>query len=220
MNVSTLVFDLDGTLSDPSSGIVNCVNYALEKCGYPVQPAELINAEIGPPLDLMFGKFIPDITDSKMNDLVVAYRERFVVDGFSENYVYEGIADTIDALHKSGFRLGVCTSKPEKSARKVLQHFNLLHYFEFVSGGDIGIAKQSQLADLLKNQLIDKDAVMIGDRGVDLSAGRNNGLRTVGVLWGFGSRDELSAEEPALILQNVAELLTSFHSITGASSKE
>ncbi len=220
MNVSTLVFDLDGTISDPSSGIVNCVNYALEKCGYPLQPAEIISAQIGPPLDLMFGKFIPGITDSQISDLVVAYRERFVVDGFSENILYDGIADTVDTLHKSGFRLGVCTSKPEKSARKVLQYFKLIHYFEFVSGGDIGIAKQSQLANLLKNQLIDKDAVMIGDRGVDLSAGRNNGLRTVGVLWGFGSREELSAETPALILQNVAELLTSFTSVTGASSKE
>jgi len=92
----------------------------------------------------------------------------------------------------------------------VLQHFELLHYFEFVSGGDIGIAKQSQLSALLQSNVIDKDAVMIGDRGVDLSAGGNNGLRTVGVLWGFGSREELAAENPALILQNVSELLANF----------
>ena len=188
------------------------MNYALDKCGYELQAAEKISAEIGPPLDLMFGKFIPGITDTQMNELVIAYRERFVVDGFSENTLYEGMADKIDALHKSGFRLGVCTSKPEKSARKVLQHFDLLSYFEFVSGGDIGIAKQSQLTDLLNDSVIDKDAVMIGDRGVDLSAGRNNELRTVGVLWGFGSREELVAEKPALILQNVDELLTSFTS--------
>lgn len=219
MNVSTLVFDLDGTLSDPSSGIVNCVNHALVKCGYESRSAQMISAEIGPPLDLMFNKFIPDLTDTQISDLVVAYRERFVVDGYSQNTLYEGIADTIDALHKSGFRLGVCTSKPEPSARKVLAHFKLLHYFQFVSGGDIGIAKQSQLTDLLDKKLIDTDAVMIGDRGVDLSAGRNNGLRTVGVLWGFGNHDELSAEQPELILQSVAELLTSFESVSGAFGK-
>lgn len=210
MKVSTLVFDLDGTISDPSSGIVNCVHYALEKCGYPSQPAEKISAEIGPPLDQMFNKFIPDLTDVQMDELVAAYRERFVVDGFSENFLYDGIPDAMDALYTSGFRLGVCTSKPEKSACKVLDHFNLLHYYEFVSGGDIGIAKQSQLTELMNKKVIDGDAVMIGDRGVDLSAGRNNGLRTVGVLWGFGSREELIAEEPARILNSVDELLTSF----------
>jgi len=83
MNVSTLVFDLDGTLSDPSSGIVNCVNYALEKCGHEPRSAAEISAEIGPPLDLMFNKFLQGLTDQDMNALVVAYRERFAVDGFA-----------------------------------------------------------------------------------------------------------------------------------------
>ncbi len=210
MKVSTLVFDLDGTLSDPSSGIVNCVNYAFSRCDLEARSEREISAEIGPPLDLMFRKFIPGITDSVIDQLVVFYRERFVSEGFAENYLYEGIAETISALKKSGFRLGVCTSKPERSARRVLEHFKLLHYFDFVSGGDIGIAKQSQLKDLLAANRIDKQAVMIGDRGVDLSAAHNNGLRAVAVLWGFGDRVELQAENPELILEKVGELESSF----------
>ncbi len=210
MNVSMLVFDLDGTLSDPSSGIVNCVNHALQQCGYDERPADEISAEIGPPLDLMFNKFFPSITTAEIDRLVLAYRERFVAKGYAENVLYDGIADVLIMLHESGFRLGVCTSKPERSARMVLTHFNLLHHFEFVSGGDIGIAKQSQLAELLRNKLIDEHAVMIGDRGVDLSAGASNELRTVGVLWGFGSRQELAAEAPTLIIDKVTDLLTSF----------
>lgn len=210
MKVSTLVFDLDGTISDPSSGIVNCVNYALERCGHEPQPADAISAEIGPPLDLMFNKFIPGISDQQMDDMVIAYRERFVVDGYAENYMYDGIAQAIASLRSDGFRLGVCTSKPEKSARKVLEHFELLSFFDFVSGGDIGIAKGSQLSALLREGSIDKDAVMIGDRGVDLIAGNSNGLRTVGVLWGFGSEAELAAENPEFVLNSVSELLGRF----------
>jgi len=212
MNVSTLVFDLDGTISDPSSGIVNCVNYALDKCGFERQSPESINAEIGPPLDLMFNKFIPGISNQQMESMVAAYRERFVAEGFAENFLYQGMAEAIYSLNWAGFRLGVCTSKPERSARRVLEHFGLLSYFEFVSGGDIGIAKGSQLSELLQEKVIDKDAVMIGDRGVDLVAGAQNGLRTVGVLWGFGGVDELTAENPELVLENVSDLMTSFTS--------
>lgn len=212
MKVSTLVFDLDGTISDPSRGIINCVNYALEKCGFEPQSPEAISGEIGPPLDLMFNKFIPGISDNQMESMVAAYRERFVSEGFAENILYQGMQQTIASLHQSGFRLGVCTSKPERPARQVLEHFGLLHYFQFVSGGDIGIAKGSQLAELLANKVIDKNAVMIGDRGVDLIAGTSNQLRTVGVLWGFGNLEELSAQNPELVLQNVPELLTSFTS--------
>lgn len=210
MKVTTLVFDLDGTISDPSSGIVNCVNHALSRCGYNTRTKQEISAEIGPPLDLMFRKFIPQITNTQIDDLVVAYRERFVTDGYKENFLYDGIVDAINALSERGFTVGVCTSKPERSARTVLEHFGLLHHFKFVSGGDIGIAKQSQLKDLLDADTIDNEAVMIGDRGVDLSAARNNGLRAVGVLWGFGNIEELNAEKPEFVLSRVDELVSSF----------
>ena len=119
----------------------------------------------------------------------------------------------MQSLRDTGFRLGVCTSKPEPAARKVLQHFSLLHHFEFVSGGDIGVAKQSQLKSLLDENVIDRDAVMIGDRSVDLTAAHNNQLKSIAVLWGFGSTTELAAEKPVMTLSNVGELLTSFEII-------
>ncbi len=210
MKVSTLVFDLDGTISNPASGIINCVNYALQSHRLPTQSDAAISAEIGPPLDLMFRKFIPDITNSVIDDLVASYRERFATEGFAENTLYNGIPEVLQSLSDAGFRLGVCTSKPEPAARKVLEHFALLHHFEFVSGGDIGVAKQSQLKHLLDEKIIDHEAVMIGDRSVDLTAAHNNQLKSVAVLWGFGSAAELAAEKPVLTLSSVNELLTSF----------
>ena len=213
MKVSTLVFDLDGTISDPSSGIIKCVNYALQCHGLATRSDQSISAEIGPPLDLMFRKFMPDITDKMIDDLVFSYRERFATDGFAENELYSGIPQAFQSLCSAGFRLGVCTSKPEPAARKVLEYFSLLHHFEFVSGGDIGVAKQSQLKSLLDENTIDRDAVMIGDRFVDLTAAHNNQLRSVAVLWGFGSAAELAEEKPVLTLSAVGELLTSFETI-------
>ena len=210
MKVSTLVFDLDGTISDPASGIINCVNYALQCHGLATQSDAAISAEIGPPLDLMFRKFMPDITNEVIDDLVISYRERFATDGFAENTLYTGMPQVLQSLCDAGFRLGVCTSKPEPAARKVLKYFALLHHFEFVSGGDIGVAKQSQLKRLLDENIIDHQAVMIGDRSVDLTAAHNNQLKSVAVLWGFGSTAELAAEKPALTLSKVDELLTSF----------
>ena len=214
MKASTLVFDLDGTISNPASGIIKCVNYALQCHNLATQSDEAISAFIGPPLDVMFKSFMPDITDKMIDDLVISYRERFATDGFAENTLYSGMPQALEALREAGFQLGVCTSKPGPAAKKVLEHFNLLHHFDFVSGGDIGIAKQSQLKNLLDEKIIDQRAVMIGDRSVDLTAAHNNQLRSVAVLWGFGSATELAAENPALTLASVTELLTSFDTIS------
>ena len=210
LKVSALVFDLDGTLSDPSEGIVACVNHALKTCGYATRSHQEISAEIGPPLDVMFNKFIPGIAMPEIEKLVMHYRERFATDGFAENQMYEGISEALQSLQDSGFALGVCTSKPEPAARKILKHFDLIKYMGFVSGGDIGVRKQSQLEKLLASGTIDTQAVMIGDRGVDLSAAHNNGLRSVAVRWGFGEDAELAAEKPALTLDGVGELKASF----------
>lgn len=213
MRVSTVVFDLDGTLTDPSVGIVRCVNYALEKRGYPTRSDAEISGEIGPPLDLMFRKFIPAIELPAIEKLVGDYRERFGVYGYAENLIYDGIPRALKSLQDRGLPMGVCTSKPKASAERVLEHFGLSSYMQFVSGGDIGIAKQKQLETLLAEGCIDEHAVMIGDRGVDLFAAHNNNLRSVGVLWGFGAWSELSAEKPELIIQAVDELPDCFQSM-------
>jgi len=211
MKVSALVFDLDGTLTDPSEGIANCVNHALAEHGHAPRSRADISAEIGPPLDFMLRKFIPDISDQEITQLVHSYRQRFNVVGYAENRLYDNIATVIPELRKT-FKLGVCTSKPEAPARQVLDHFNLLNHFEFVSGGDIGVAKQSQLQSLLERGAINSEAVMIGDRNVDLIAAHNNQLRSAAVLWGFGRHEELQAESPALTLESVEQLVDCFKS--------
>lgn len=206
MKVSTVVFDLDGTLSDPSVGIIRCVNHALQCNGYPTRSDAEISAEIGPPLDLMFNKFIPGIDLPAMQQLVSDYRERFGVHGYAENEMYAGIPEALQTLKTKGLRMGVCTSKPAPAAKRILEYFGISSYMEFVSGGDIGVAKQSQLEALLSAGSIDDRAVMIGDRGVDLSAAHNNGLRCAGVLWGFGMPDELHSESPEMVIQRVSDL--------------
>ena len=205
-NISTLIFDLDGTISDPSTGIFSSINHALKALGYSEVSAERVVAEIGPPIDETFKKFEPEASQAEIAELVVKYRERYATVGYSENEIYPGVAEVIRALRARGLRMGVCTSKRRDFAERILAMFGLLKYFSFVDGGDIGIKKQDQLAGLLKTGQIDTSAVMIGDRDIDILSAKFNGLRSVGVLWGFGDRNELSLAGANLILSTTKEI--------------
>lgn len=205
-NVSTLIFDLDGTISDPRLGISRCINYALVAHGFPEVSAEVVVAEIGPPLDETFKKFQPESDPEMISSLVAKYRERYAEAGYAENELYPRIADEVRALYARGIRLGVCTSKRKDFAEKILVLFDLLPHFAFVDGGEVGLKKREQLAGLLESGVIDEGAVMVGDREVDVLAAQANGLRSVGVLWGFGSPQELSAVGPSVIISEVGEL--------------
>jgi phosphoglycolate phosphatase len=204
---STLVFDLDGTLSDPSVGITRCLNHALREHGLATFPDSVLAAEIGPPLDETFLKLIPASAAGNLDSLVAKYRERYAAIGFSENEIYPGISEALTTLASSGLRLGICTSKLTSYAEKILTLFGVLECFDFVDGGDIGIKKIQQLSSLLDRGVIDRDAVMIGDRSVDIEAAHGNGLRSIGVLWGFGARGEVASARPTYIAGDVDELL-------------
>ncbi len=204
---STLVFDLDGTLSDPSVGIARCLNHALQAHGFPPFPDSVLAAEIGPPLDEIFLKLVPGCDRGTMESLVAKYRERYASVGFSENELYPGIPAALESLAASGLRLGVCTSKLASYSRKILSFFGILERFAFVDGGDIGVRKSTQLAGLLEREGIDASAVMIGDRSVDIEAAHENGLRSVGVLWGFGSPEEIESARPTFVVSSVGELV-------------
>lgn len=205
---TTIVLDLDGTISDPSLGITRCFNHALKRHGFPVVADDVIAREIGPPLDETFIKLAPGITRADVKRLIATYRERYAEAGFAENTLYAGIPSTLAQLRDAGINLGVCTAKRRDFAEKILALFGLLEYFSFVSGGDVGITKGSQLAQLLSAQAIDDKAVMVGDRAIDIEAARENGLHSVGVLWGFGDYAELFAASPSCIVEKVAELAT------------
>jgi phosphoglycolate phosphatase len=205
---ATLIFDLDGTISDPSEGIAASFAYALEAFGFPPVGQADIHAAIGPPLDSTFRKLTGRTDPALIDDLVASYRERYAVKGYAENRLYPGVPEQLKALAEQGVRMGVCTSKRVDFAIKILQMFDLFRYFDFVDGGDTGICKSMQLQSLLQAGEIDQFALMVGDRAIDIDSAAENGLRGAGVLWGFGDRNELSASGPVKILDQVNQLPT------------
>jgi len=201
-----LVFDLDGTISDPVVGIGRSINYALAAFGYETVPEADISHHVGPPLEQAFHRLAPGATEEVIVNLVAKYRERYGDVGYSENAVYEGIPEALASLASLGVTMGICTSKRVDFAERILSMFGLRGHFAFVSGGDIGIPKSRQLRTLLADGAINGQAVMIGDRAVDVAAARANSLRAVGVLWGHGTREELDSVTPDSLLALPPEL--------------
>lgn len=206
LECTTLILDLDGTISDPSLGITRCFNHALQSCGYPKLSDNTIANEIGPPLDQTFINLVEGIQSSDVVPLVAAYRDRYADLGYAENTLYPDIPLMLDQLHNAGIVLGVCTSKRRDFAEKILSLFNLLNFFNFIDGGDVGVTKQAQLEGLLTSGTIDHQSIMVGDRAVDVTSAKENGLRAIGVLWGFGDYGELSSALPSHIIENVMDL--------------
>jgi phosphoglycolate phosphatase len=161
----------------------------------------------GPPLDHAFRSRLAGVTPEHIAELVAKYRERYAEVGFAENVIYPGIPEALYALDAAGVPLGLCTSKRADFAERILELFELSDYFRFVGGGDIGIRKSDQLAALLKRGVIAASATMIGDRSIDVVAARDNGLKSVAVLWGHGSRDELESARPDVFVESPHELL-------------
>ena len=202
-----VLFDLDGTLSDPLVGIGRSINYALSHFGYAELPLAQMSVHVGPPLDQAFSAITGVSSMSALAEFVAKYRERYGEIGYSENVLYPGIPPALHTLSQSGVKLGVCTSKRVDFAEKILELFGLSSYFSFVSGGEIGRHKWQQLRTLLEDGVITQSTVMVGDRSVDITAAHHNGLQAAGVLWGHGSREELEAEEPRYLFAKPEELL-------------
>jgi len=201
-----LLFDLDGTISDPIEGIWRSINYALDAFGFEPCSIQQISPFIGTPLDQTVNSITQDA--SKTGEIIAKFRERFSAVGYSENKLYPGIRKVITYLSDNKISLGVCTSKRKDFAKKILKMFDLHDRFEFVSGGDIGVKKYHQIEALLSESLIDQNTLMIGDRAIDLISAHKNGLESVGVLWGYGSKNELEAEAPKRLLSKPSELIT------------
>ena len=146
MTFQTLIFDLDGTISDPSDGIARSINYALEALSYEPVDEHRVHQMIGPPLTEIFEHFLGDLADSRMQELVDAYRERYASIGFAENVLYDEIPGVLETLVTKGYRLGVCTSKRADYASRIVEMFGLGNCFDFIDGGDVHMRTEAAIA--------------------------------------------------------------------------
>lgn len=199
MRHPVMLFDLDGTLTDPREGITRCVQYALACQGERVENLSSLECYIGPPLKQAFMRF-HGFDEAAATQAVADYRVRFEDVGMYENSVYDGIPELLGDLQNSGRRLFVATSKPWFYARHIVSHFGLDRFFCRVHGSELDgrrTDKRQLIAHILREEQLDaSDALMIGDRCYDLVGARHNSVTSAAVAYGYGSEDELRGESP------------------------
>lgn len=210
MQQKYLLFDLDGTLTDPVEGITNSVIYALDKFGVKVEDRRELYPYIGPPLTDSFMRY-HGLTEAQAEQALGYYREYFGDKGMLENVPYEGISALLEDLQKQGYTLLVATSKPEEYTVQILQHFCLDQYFSFVAGNTLDESrptKASVIAYLWEKfpDICAENALMIGDRKYDVEGAKQHGLPSIGVLYGYGSREELTQAGATAVASDLEEL--------------
>jgi phosphoglycolate phosphatase len=210
-----LLFDLDGTLSDPQLGITRSINHALRAMGHAEREPAALCQYIGPPLDESFRILTARDDPDHILALVGHYRDRYGERGYAENTLYPGVPEALAALAATGIGMAVCTSKHPAFAERILALFGLRRYFSAVHGGEIGLQKWQQMARLRAERLVPPRTLMIGDRAVDLIAAHRNGLASGAVTWGHGSREELLAERPLHVFEQPADWLCLLDGRTG-----
>jgi len=183
-----LLFDLDGTLTDPYQGITKSICYALKMLGRSVPCQTDLRWCIGPPLKNSFAKLLETDDDKLVQEAIAVYRQRFGSVGMFENKIYEGIPEALNRLRDDGHILYVATSKPMVFAKRIAEHFDLGQYFRSIHGSELDgtrSEKTSLLAHILQSERIaPADTAMIGDRKHDMIGARANEIRGIGVLWG------------------------------------
>lgn len=208
-----LLFDLDGTLTDPREGITKCIAHALERMGREAPPPEALTFAIGPPLRASLARLLRTDDREAVERAIGHYRERFAVTGLYENAPYAGIDAALAALRAAGHRLFVATSKPRVYAERIVRHFALDAHFEAVHGCELDGTREDKrdlLAHLLPHHgLAPPGTVMIGDRGVDMRAARHHGAFALGAAWGYGSREELREAGAHALCDSPGELAAS-----------
>ena len=204
-----VLFDLDGTLTDPQVGITRCLAHGLAAVGHPVTDPAALRAFIGPPLIEGFAAM--GVPDDRIEHAIAAYRDRFVHVGMFENALIDGVAQLVRALLDTGTRLAVATSKPEPFAIEILEHFEIADAFEVIAGATLDNRRRHK--DDVIAHAIDSlaypeaaDVVMIGDREHDIHGARAHGLASIGVLWGYGSLGELREARADTIVDTVDAL--------------
>ena len=203
----SILFDLDGTLTDSGEGIMNCAELALKHFGLPVPDRETMRVFVGPPLDETFIKF--GVPADKTDEAIRVYRSRYTTVGKFENFPYPCIAQMLEKLRQNGHRLFVATSKPEEMSVEILEKFELAQYFELICGATLD-GSRSKKADII-TYLLDKagdteNAVMVGDTAFDVVGAAAHGIPAIGVAWGYGKVEDMEIAGASAIAHSVEEL--------------
>lgn len=204
-----VLLDFDGTLTDPYPGFRASILYALERLGVPPADELQLRAAIGPPLEGVFAEMLGG-DKILAKEALRLYRERYAPIGAFENRVYDGIPEALAQLRDAGLRLYVASSKPTAFCEAIAAHFGILDRFDRIYGSEFDgrrVVKAELIAHLLAEEALARDAcVMVGDRRHDVEGARANGVRVIGVAWGYGDAAEFAASPPDVLVETVADL--------------
>lgn len=212
--MTTIVFDLDGTLNDPAEGLLAAINHALVHCGAPSREIASLRRYIGPHLDEIFSDLLQSNDADLLQMAINAYRDVYYSEGYKQSYIYAGITDALRHLAGNGFQLYVATAKRQDVADAVIDHFDLRQFFERVYGCGLSRKKHDVLREIRGLQP-DRHMIMIGDRAQDIHAAKTVAAEAIGVLWGYGDETELStagADSLAATPEELCRLLEASHS--------
>ena len=204
----TILFDLDGTITDSGEGIINCVIYALERFGLPIPERDSLRYFVGPPLHESFIK--QGVPAARAEEAVAVYRERYVPTGMFENSPYPGIRKVLETLKTKGHTLYVASSKPEWMCIEILKHFNLDQYFEQICGATMDTSrtnKEAVIAYLIEQNGKTDNMIMVGDTKFDVIGAKFHGIPCVGVSWGYGTVEEMEEAGASSVVFSMDELL-------------
>jgi phosphoglycolate phosphatase len=199
----TVLFDLDGTLTDPKPGITRCIQYALSELGYKPPDANELHWCIGPPLKSSFSQLLQTSDDTLLEEAILLYRSRFSTIGLFENSLYPQIPETLKIIRAAGYQTFVATSKPQIYAARIIEYFDLAPFFDGVYGSELD-GNRSVKGDLISyiidmESLLTSTVVMVGDRSHDIIGAKKNNIAAIGVTYGYGSREELETHKADLI---------------------
>lgn len=206
--MKTILFDLDGTLTDSGEGIINCASLALERLGLPVPDRDTMGVFVGPPLRDSFLRF--GVKPEDVETAIEIYRSRYVPTGMFENTPYEGIHQVLAALRDAGHRLVLATAKPESMAVAIVEKFDLAEYFELLCGASMDSSRDSKdkvIGYVLEKTGTDGQIIMVGDTAYDVTGAAAHGIPTIGVSWGYGSVEEMRAAGAIAIADTPSQLL-------------
>jgi phosphoglycolate phosphatase len=208
--IKNVLFDLDGTLTDPGEGITRCLQYALGELGVECPTLSELHVHIGPPIRNALSIILKTTDELLIEEALRIYRVRFSETGIYENKVYDGVPEMLEALRASSRRIYVATAKPLVFTEKILRHFRLTNYFDGIYGSELNghlDNKVELIHYILKSaELMPAETLMVGDRMYDIFGARENGCKSMGVTYGYGSEEELRKAEADILCHSPQEI--------------